>query len=144
MDEYDKYEDDCKRIRIANKKLLIEFETWLKSAGLSKKTISNHLSNIDFYINDYLLYEDAIEAKDGIQGVSMFLGYWFIRKVMWASQTSIKSNAASLKKFYFFLLEKGLIKKEDLNELEETIKDEMPEWLAKIKQYDDQSDIEDF
>jgi len=74
----------------------------------------------------------------------MFLGYWFIRKVMWASQTSIKSNAASLKKFYFFLLEKGLIKKEDLNELEETIKDEMPEWLAKIKQYDDQSDIEDF
>ena len=63
---------------------------------------------------------------------------------MWASQTSIKSNAASLKKFYVFLFEKGLIKKEDLNELEETIKDEMPEWLAELKQYDDESDIEDF
>jgi site-specific recombinase XerD len=144
MNEYEKYEDDCKKIRTTNEKLLVEFENCLKSTGLSKKTISNHLSNIDFYINDYLLYEDTIEAKDGIQGVSMFLGYWFIRKVMWASQTSIKSNAASLKKFYVFLLEKGLIKKEDLNELEETIKDEMPEWLATIKQYDDQSDIEDF
>ena len=144
MNEYDKYEDDCKKIRAANNKLLAEFETWLKSVGLSKKTISNHLSNIDFYINEYLLYEDTIEAKDGIQGVSMFLGYWFIKKAMWASQTSIKSNAASLKKFYVFLLEKGLIKKEDLNELEETIKDEMPEWLAELKQYDDESDIEDF
>ena len=144
MNEYEKYEDDCKKIRTDNKKLLVEFETWLKSAGISKKTINNHLSNIDFYINEYLLYEDTIEAKDGIQGVSMFLGYWFIKKAMWASQTSIKSNAASLKKFYVFLLEKGLIKKENLNELEETIKDEMPEWLATLKQYDDQSYVEDF
>jgi intergrase/recombinase len=144
MNEYEKYEDDCKKIRTANEKLLVEFENWLKSTGLSKKTISNHLSNIDFYINDYLLYEDAIEAKDGIQGVSMFLGYWFIRKVLWASQTSIKSNAASLKKFYFFLLEKGLIKKEDLNELEETIKDEMPEWIEELNRYDDPSNFEDF
>ena len=42
---------------------------------------------------------------------------------MWASQASIKSNAASLKKFYVFLLEKGLVEQEDLIELEETIKD---------------------
>jgi len=52
----------------------------------------------------------------------MFLGYWFIKKAMWASQASIKSNAASLKKFYAFLLEKGLVEQEDLIELEETIK----------------------
>ena len=144
MNEYEKYEDDCKKIRTANEKLLVEFETWLKSAGLSENTISKHLSNIDFYINEYLLYEDAIEAKDGIQGVSMFLGYWFIKKAMWASQASIKSNAASLKKFYAFLLEKGLIEQEDLIELEDTIKDEMPEWIEELNRYDDPSGFEDF
>ena len=144
MNDYEKYEDDCKIIRKTNKKLLGEFETWLKSAGLSENTISKHLSNIDFYINEYLLYEDAIEAKDGIQGVSMFLGYWFIKKAMWASQASIKSNAASLKKFYAFLLEKGLIEQEDLIELEDTIKDEMPEWIEELNRYDDPSGFEDF
>jgi hypothetical protein len=38
----------------------------------------------------------------------MFLGYWFIKKAMWAKQSAIKSNAASLKKFYTFMHEKGL------------------------------------
>ena len=80
----------------------------------------------------------------GMGGRMAWNTHWFVRKAMWASQASIKSNAASLKKFYVFLFEKGLIKKEDLNELEETIKDEMPEWLAELKQYDDESDIEDF
>ena len=32
----------------------------------------------------------------------MFLGFWFIRKAMWASQSSIKGNATSLKKLYTF------------------------------------------
>jgi intergrase/recombinase len=144
MSDYDEYEANCKKIRVNNKILLDEFETWLKSADISNKTVSNHVSNIDFYINEYLLYEDTIEAKDGIQEVSMFFGDWFIRKAVWASQASIKSNAASLKKFYTFLLEKGIIEKEDLLELAETIKDEMPEWLATVKQYNDQLDIEDF
>jgi intergrase/recombinase len=139
MDEYEKYEADCKKIRKANESLLADFEAWLKSSGLSDKTIGNHLSNIDFYINEYLLYEDAIEAKDGVHSISMFLGYWFIKKAMWASQASIKSNATSLKKFYTFLFGRGLIDKEDLNELEETIKEEMPEWLATLKRYDDPS-----
>ncbi len=139
MDDYEKYEADCKKIRKTNKRLLAEFETWLKSAGMADKTIRNHLSNVDFYINDYLLYEDAIGAKDGVSEISMFLGYWFIRKAMWASPASIKSNAASLKKFYAFLLEKGLIRDKELTELTETIKEKMPEWLARLKRYDDPS-----
>ena len=85
MDDYEKYEDDCKMIREANKLLLSDFEAWLISSGLSQKTIDNHLSNIDFYVNEYLLYEDATEVKDGVDAVGMFLGYWFIKKAMWAS-----------------------------------------------------------
>lgn len=137
MDDSQKYEADCQKIRKANHELLKDFESWLESSGLSEKTINNHVSNIDFYINEYLLYEDAVEAKDGVDMVSNFLGYWFIKKALWASQSSLKSNAGSLKKFYTFLLEKGLIDKDDLRELKETIKEEMSEWLETLKRYDD-------
>ena len=137
MDDYEKYEDDCKAIRETNKVLISDFEAWLKSSGLSTKTIENHLSNIDFYVNDYLLYEDATEAKDGVGAAGMFLGYWFIKKAMWASQSTIKGNAASLKKFYAFVYQKGLINKDDLADLKETVKEGMPEWLATLERYDD-------
>jgi len=142
MDNYENYEKECKKIRQANEQLLKEFEFWLKSSGLLEKTTNNHISNIDFYVNEYLLYEDTIEAEDGSSFVGMFLGYWFIRKAMWASQSSIKSNATSLKKFYTFMYEKGLIEKEDLTDLKQTIKEKMPEWLATLRRYDDLS-VED-
>lgn len=133
MDDSQKYEADCQKIRKANHELLTDFESWLESSGLSEKTINNHVSNIDFYINEYLLYEDAVEAKDGVDMVGDFLGYWFIKKALWASQSSLKSNAGSLKKFYTFLLEKGLIDKNDLRELKETIKEELSEWLETLE-----------
>jgi len=142
MDDYGKYENDCKKIRKSNKQLLSEFELSLKSSGLSENTINNHVSNIDFYVNEYLLYEDPIEAKDGVDAVGMFLGYWFIKKAMWASHSSIKGNATSLKKFYAFLYEKGLIEKEDLDDMKETIKEGMPEWLETLDRFDDLS-VED-
>ena len=142
MDDYEKYEHECKKIRKANKQILDEFELLLKSVGLSKNTIKKHVSNIDFYINEYLLYEDATEAKDGVDAVGMFLGYWFIKKAMWASQSSIKGNATSLKKFYSFLYDKRLIEKDDLDDLTETIKEGMPEWLATLDRYDEPS-VED-
>jgi site-specific recombinase XerD len=106
------------------------------------KNDKNHLSNIEFYVNEYLLYENATEAKDFVNSVDMFLGYWFIRKAMWASPSSIKGNAASLKKFYTFMHDKNLIDKEDLIDLRQTIKEGMPEWLATLKRFDDPS-IED-
>ncbi|VAW96815.1 hypothetical protein MNBD_GAMMA20-1286 [hydrothermal vent metagenome] len=142
MNDYEKYENECKKIRKANKQLLSKFELSLKSSGLSENTTNNHVSNIDFYINEYLLYEDATEARDGVEAVGMFLGYWFIKKAMWASQSSIKGNATSLKKFYSFLYGKGLIEKDDLDDLKEAIKEGMPEWLATLDRYDDPS-VED-
>jgi site-specific recombinase XerD len=142
MDDYAKYEKACKKIRKANKLLLAEFEEWLKSSGLSAKTIDKHISNADFYVNDFLLYEEAIPARDGVDEISMFLGYWFIRKAMWANPSTIKGNAASLKKFYTFMNEKGLVEKDDLQVLKRTIKEEMPEWLETLRRFDDQS-IED-
>jgi len=90
-------------------------------------------------INEYLLYEDATAPEDGTYDIGMFIGYWFIKKAMWASESSIRSNAASLKKFYTFLQERGIVNKEDLEFIKETIKEEMPEWIATLSRYDDPS-----
>ena len=138
-DDYEQYEIECERIRESNGKLLDDFAIWLQQSGLSSKTIDKHTENIDFYINEFLLYEDAEEPQQGVHSISMFLGYWFIRKAMWSSASSIKSNAASLKKFYTFLHERGLVSQDDLDSLKETIKEEMPEWLATLARYDDPS-----
>lgn len=143
--DYKKYEANCKKIRQENKNLLDEFTTWLRKSNLKKKTIDSHVENVDFYINEFLLYDDAVEAENGAHGVSMFLGYWFIKKAMWASPSQIKANAASLKKFYTFMYEKGKIEKDDLDDLKETIKEGMPEWTGTMERYDDPTieDMED-
>ena len=139
MDEYERYEIECEKIRASNKKLLDDFASWLQDANLTASTIKKHIDNVDFFINEYLLYEDATAPEDGIYDISMFLGYWFIKKAMWASESSIRSNAASLKKFYTFLQERGVVNKEDLEFIKETIKEEMPEWIATLSRYDDPS-----
>jgi len=97
MVDFEKYEEECENIKKANEQLLNGFDAWLKLSGLSEKTINNHVSNIDFYINEFLLYDGATEAKDGAQDVGMFLGYWFIRKAMWANRSSVKGNALDIR-----------------------------------------------
>jgi hypothetical protein len=88
---FEKYEKDCKSIRKSNEKLLKKFYDYLVKKGLSQKTIKEHVSNIDFYINEYLLYYDANLPQEGIFKIDGFLGDWFPRKALWASVTSVKS-----------------------------------------------------
>lgn len=137
MDDYKKYEADCERIRRENSEILKQFTIWLQDKQLSESTIKNHVNNIDFYANEFLLYEEAIEVKDGVSQIGMFLGYWFIRKAMWSSVNQIKSNSASLKKFYTFMCEKGYIKQEQLEDMNDIIKEEMPEWIEAMERYDE-------
>ena len=141
MESYEQYEKECEEIRKENETLLSDFETWLSSKKFVRKTIDRHLSNVDFYINEFLLYEDAIKAADGMDEIGLFLGYWFIKKAMWSNTAAIKENAASLKKFYQYLYEDGKITKDSLQEMKERIKEDMPEWLATMARYDD-PDIE--
>ena len=135
--EYQEYERACKRIKKDNAKLLADFNQRLSKEGLAKKTVRRHVDNTEFYINTFLLNEDAIPAKDGASHISMFLGYWFIRKAMWASPSAIRENAASLKKFYTFMHEQGHIDADELQDLKATIKEEMPEWVGTVERYDD-------
>jgi site-specific recombinase XerD len=142
MDSYEQYEQDCARIRKDNEIILADFRKWLSAKELSSKTIESHLENIDFYINEFLLYEEATDASEGVCQIDLFLGFWFIKKAMWASKNSIKSNASSIKKFYEFMLENDQIDEEKYNELKEEIKTNMQDWLDTMDRYDD-PEIED-
>ena len=133
--EYQEWEAECNRIRKENGILLKEFGTWLSKKKLKAKTIASHIDNVSFYINDFLLYYDVIEAKDGVNSIGDFLGDWFVRKAGWASDAHIKASAASFKKFYTFLFEKGDIEKSTLIELKADIKEEMPDWLSNVRSY---------
>ena len=124
--------------------LLDDFESWIINKGLTEATAKKHRENIDFYINEFLLYESPKHASEGVDEVGMFLGYWFIRKAMWANEASVKANAASLKKFYDFMVGRGEVDPEAVKDMKERIKEDLPEWVATMKRYDDPSiDSED-
>jgi site-specific recombinase XerD len=140
--EHESIKQEIEAIQEKNALLLKQFGEWLKKSGLSPKTIKSHVHNVDFYINEYLVYYEATPAHEGIDSVNMFLGYWFIKKAMWSSPASIKQNAASIKKFYTLLMEQGQVTPEELKKLTDTIKENMPEWIETMERYSD-PDIED-
>jgi len=134
--DHEAYEKECAAIREINELHLSGFEIWLTNGGLSAKTVERHVSNVDFYINDYLCYYDARDVRHGCYSVDRFLGDWFIRKAP-SSCTGIKSFAASFKKFYAFMLAVNVVGQEDYDALCAAIKVGMPDWLDAMKRYDD-------
>lgn len=128
--DYEEYEQLAEQQRGKNNQLLDNFEENLKLEGLSEKTVSNHLSNLDFYVNHYLLYEEIIEPKDGIGEVGYFFEGWFPRKAMWSSPTSVNATITVLKKFYKYLLSQNLITKVQYSELLSLIKESKADWVS--------------
>lgn len=127
-----KIEENKKR----NKKFMKEFEEYLKEKNLKDKTIKKHLSNVDLFINDYLNYYDIETPEEGINSVYSFLSGWFIEKCMWATVYTTKEEAASIKKFYAYMSEKGYVEKEDYKFLCEELKDSMDEILDTLEAFD--------
>jgi hypothetical protein len=126
---YEEYEMQCKQQQEKNNNYLEIFERDLMEAGLTHKTISNHVSNVDFYINDYLIREEPFEMQEGCGSkIDMFLGYFFIHKCMWSTPGTIKTTAASIKKFYKSMNNHGYISKEEYICLCTTIKENMEIW----------------
>ncbi len=92
------YEAQCKLIRKKNKEYLKLFESDLKKSGLKEKTISQHLGNADFYINDFLLYYEALTMENGIEEINSYLGDFFIRKCMWSTPWNHKKHSRQSEK----------------------------------------------
>jgi len=135
--EYETYKKELAAMHKVNKIYLEGFKNQLINKGLSDKTIYNHVNNVDFYINNYLCYEDVQGVRIGCYSTSEFFEDWFVRKAAWSSCAQIKSIAASLKKFYAYMLTLSIVDQDDYDELRETIKEEMPDWLDNMRRYDD-------
>ncbi len=133
--DYEEYEKKCDEIRNENYKLLELFASDLDK--FAQKTVDRHAGNVEFFINNYLLREDALTFEYGIEKIDDFLGNFFIRKCAWSTPGSIRSTAASIKKFYKSMLFHGKIKKEDYDSLCEEIEIGLPEWQATCEQYND-------
>lgn len=67
--------------------------------------------------------------EDGLISVDSFFDDWFIRKCLWASAYSIKTTAASIKKLYECMTEKGFVAKKDYDILCEELKENMDSYL---------------
>ena len=135
--DYDDYSKAYDEIRAKNNEYLELFEHALIADGLKGSTIKRHLSNINFYINDFLLYEEPLTMDYGMGKIDSFLGNFFIRKCMWSTPGTIKSTAASIKKFYKCMMDCGIVKKKDYEFLCSEIKDRMEIWQTDCAIYND-------
>lgn len=139
MEDYElKEQKNTKR----NEKFINEFEVWLRNSGVTDKTINKHIANIDLYLNDYLNYYDIYKMEEGVSRVYGFLNDWFIRKCLWSSVSSIKTTAASIKKFYKCMCELNHIKEDEYNDLCRTLKDNMDDFIDSYNEFmsDDEYD----
>ena len=142
-DRYKDYENNCGQIRQENALLLDGFVALLREQRLAPGTIGKHRENVEFFINEFLLYRDATRPAEGIGEISEFLGDWFIRKAMWSTPRYIKGTATSLYKFYGFLAASDKITLAELAELKGTIAQHLAEWQARCQRYND-VDIDDW
>lgn len=133
----DAYLNKCNDIRKINDSLLTLFGEDLKNAGLADKTINRHLTNVDFYINHYLIRTNALSMESGVTMIDDFLGNFFIRKCMWSTPSNIKTTAASIKKFYKCMLDHEKIAKSDYDLLCTIIKDSLEIWQEDCAIYND-------
>jgi site-specific recombinase XerD len=134
--DYDEYDRECEKIIADNQAVLEGFADWLIAKGLVEKTIQNHIDNIDFYINVFLLHEELLKPGEGVSRTGLFFGYFFIRKALWSSVATMRQNAASMKKFYSYLNSIGLVSDDDLQDMKDEIKGDLPKYLADMEAYD--------
>ena len=118
-----------------NDKFLKEFRVWLENQGLSEKTISRHIDNASFYINEYLPREGERPMEYGPKLLDSFFRYFFIRKCMWSTPGTIKTTAASLKKFYRCMMERGYISRSDYEFVCSEIREGMDDWQWECEVY---------
>lgn len=135
--DFEKFEKECEVIQAENEELLEKYRVFMEEKGLSKKTINNHMSDVRFYINTFLLRESVICAKDGWNKIEEYLGDFFIYKCMWSTPGILESTAASLKHFYKYLKNEKIIEEEQYLFLAETIKDNKDFWITSCKEYNE-------
>ena len=137
MSEID-YDAQVDAIKEQNAPILADFQKSLEQARLAKKTVKNHVENIDFFTEYLVYYEPLTRLDEADEGdISSFLLDWFPRKALWASTSSTKSYLASFKKFFVWMGETKRISPEVVEEVLETMKEHRQDFLEAVEDDDD-------
>ena len=130
MDEHEKKQELKKR------KYIAMMVTEMEHKGLSDKTIRKHFQNVELYVEFLNFHHDA-DIEHGVEYTYLadFFGYYFIRKCMWSTPATLKSTAASIKKFYKCMAEHQVIDEESYKEFLSIMKDFVPEWMEECDDY---------
>lgn len=120
------------RIGKENKEYLRLFEASLQK--LSKETIQRHVSNIDLFLNDFLMERELKDMQEGIFEICSFIDEFMICKCT-SSPSSIRSMSASIKKFYKCMKENGYVSEMNYDDLCEVIKEYIDEWIDDCRAY---------
>ena len=105
------------------------FEKSLRASRLSEKTVSRHLDNMDLFLNAFLNDGDVATMEEGAALIDEFMRVWAPANG-WATKTSLKGYATSLKKFYKCMFDEGLVPNLHYYHVLDEIKFCMDEWLA--------------
>ena len=133
--DYDAWVEEISK---ANNKIIDEFEQFLKTEKLSKKTINRHINNVDTFANYYLTtYCYCGTIFDGYKNFGDFFGYWLITKCLGISKSSMTAMITTMKKFYTFLFLKDYIDENSCVDAFETLKDCKEEWLEQLEMLED-------
>ncbi len=116
-----------------NKKYLDIFENEMRKEKLSEKTIKKHLSNIDIYINGYLLFRDILNMEDGVNLTFGFFENFFPNKCIFSTENRCREMMTSLIKFYKVMLDYGYVNKTDYEIMVDEIKVGKKDWVEKCK-----------
>lgn len=102
--------------------------------GLAPKTIKRHLQNVDFFLNTYLLFDEAnpLSMQDGVNAIDDFLGYFLEEKTYFTDSTK-RSFVTSLRKFYKSMAKHGKITPEQYEDVVESLQDGGAEYKALLK-----------
>lgn len=90
-----------------NCQFLKEFSKWLKKKKLDKKTISNHIKNVDLFLNDYLNYHNIKKMEEGQKEIDSFLSNWLSNIYGNSNKVFLRNMKESLDLFYECMQEKS-------------------------------------
>jgi site-specific recombinase XerD len=130
------YEQRVQAIRQVNQPILEGFEHWLRQSGLREQSIRDHVDNLRLFEHYLLLYAYSLrrldEAAEGT--VYDFFAYWFPRKALWASVSSMTVYLATFKKFFKWMGETGLVSPQVVADVLSTLKEERRVFLRAVEE----------
>ena len=88
----------------------------------------------------YLWGCEEEHMEDGVARIDSFFMDYFIDQWPWASQTSIRQTAASIKKFYRSMLNHGKVTEKEYQLVEKTIQCRKERWLEELHRRDEEED----